>query len=289
MRTIITEGQAIEFLETLFCLSAPVAFEDVKKKYRKESKRLHPDIEGGSEEKFKALSNAFDGLKQLYQAGSRLFDADPLGDEVADEDRPPSMPRETVDGTPLSELGLGLGPTTNGKDCTDCDSRGYTITTEHGVAKCKKCKGSCQQPREFPCRACGGSRKFIQRRSRREVACRVCEGSGKFKHPFQTEWCRNCHGTGRGSSEKIVRIYAMKCYSCKGTGETEVWNPVLPKGRLNFAGKPTTPETETPKPKPASNGSCGAGKDRLFGEQKPNRMQDLLRELAEKGVGSKST
>jgi len=286
MRTIITEGQAIDFLDTFFGLNAPVAFEDVKKKYRKESKRLHPDA-GGSEEKFKALSGAFDGLKQLYQLGSRLFDADPLGDIADGESRPPPMPRETVDGTPLSELGLGLGPTTNGRDCTDCESRGYTITTEHGVAACKKCEGSGRQPREFPCRACAGSGKFTQKRSRRVVDCRVCQGSGKYKHPFQEEWCHSCRGTGRGSSEKVVRIYAMKCYSCKGTGETEVWNPVLPKGRLSFVGNPTTPEADAPTTKPAPKGNRKVGKDRLFGEQDPDRMQHLLHELAAKGVGGK--
>ena len=96
MRTIITEGQATQALETHFNLTAPVAFEDVKRRYRKESKRLHPDL-GGSEEKFKALSNAFDGLKQLYQLGSRLFDAELLEETADGESRPPPMPRETVD------------------------------------------------------------------------------------------------------------------------------------------------------------------------------------------------
>ena len=42
MRTI-TEGQAIDLLHIYFNFEAPVAFEDLKKKYRQESKRLHPD------------------------------------------------------------------------------------------------------------------------------------------------------------------------------------------------------------------------------------------------------
>lgn len=136
MRIIITEGQAIQFLEIHFGLSAPVAFEDVKKKYRKKSMELHPD-RGGSEEKFKKFGGAFDDLKELYQEGSSLFDTAPLGDTEG-ESKNVSMPRETVDGTPLSELGLGLGPTTNGRDCTECDSRGYTTTTEHSLGVCKK-------------------------------------------------------------------------------------------------------------------------------------------------------
>ncbi len=77
----------------------------------------------------------------------------------------------------------------------------------------------------------------------------------------------------------------MKCHECKGTGETEVWNPVLPKGRLTFTGKPVASQgeiLETPSP----NKEPGVGKDRLFTPE-PHRMQDLLRELAAKGVGGK--
>lgn len=282
MRTI-NEGQAIDLLHIHFDFEAPVAFEDVKKKYRQESKRLHPDSGSPdcSEEAFKALSGAFDNLKQLYQLGSRLFDAEPLEEVAEGEPQPPKMPRETVDGTPLSELGLGLGPTTNGRECTRCEARGYTIVKEHGKSKCTKCNGSGGQPREFVCNACYGSGKFTQRRSGRVVDCRVCEGTGKFKHNFLKEWCAACDGTGRASNDRVTHIYAMKCYECKGTGETEVWNPVLPKGRLFFTGKPT-PQAEatvqSPPPKP--------GKDKLFKED-PNRMRDLLEELKVKGVGGK--
>lgn len=287
MRTI-TEGQAIELLELHFGLSAPVAFEDVKKKYRKESKRLHPDSgsSDSSEDAFKALSGAFDGLKQLYQIGSRLFDAEPMSDDAAEgEQQPPKMPRETVDGTPLSELGLGLGPTTNGRECTECDSLGYKVVHEHDFVDCSKCEGSGQQPREFQCRACNGSGRFTQRRSLREVDCRVCQGTGRFKHPFYTEWCHGCNGTGRGSGNKVTRIYILKCYTCRGTGETEVWNPVLPKGRLVFNGTPSV-NTEAPVT-PAPPRPKQPGKDKLFGKEDSNRMNGLLQELKLKGVGGK--
>lgn len=287
MRTI-TEGQAIELLELHFGLSAPVAFEDIKKKYRKESKRLHPDSSSpdSSEDAFKALSGAFDGLKHLYQIGSRLFDAEPMSDDAAEgEPQPPKMPRETVNGTPLSELGLGLGPTTNGKECTECDSLGYKVVHEHGFGKCAKCEGHGYQPREFRCRACDGSGRFVQRRSLREVDCRVCQGTGIFKHPFYTESCSACFGVGRGKTEKVVSIYILKCYTCKGTGETEVWNPVLPKGRLVFNG---TPPASTKAPAtPITPEPRWPGKDKLFGEEDPNRMSDLLQELKLKGVGGK--
>ena len=42
-------------------------------------------------------------------------------------------------------------------------------------------------------------------------------------------YCRECGGDGR----VVVSVPCIDiCYTCEGTGETEVWNPVLPKGRL---------------------------------------------------------
>lgn len=286
MRTI-NEGQAIELLHIHFNFEAPVAFEDVKKKYRQESKRLHPDSGSPdcSEEAFKTLGGAFDNLKRLYQLGSPLFDAEPQEEVEGGEPQPAKMPRETVDGTPLSELGLGLGPTTNGRECIRCEQRGYTITKEHGKGRCQKCAGRGMQPREYHCKACGGTGKFTQRRSGRVVDCRVCNGTGKFRHHFLTEWCRACDATGTASNDRVTHIYAMKCYECKGTGETEVWNPVLPKGRLFFTGKPTPPQVDTPLSQPPAQKQHG--KDRLFKED-PNRMETLLHELKAKGVGGKS-
>jgi hypothetical protein len=279
MRTI-SEGQAIELLRIHFDFEAPVAFEDVKKKYRRECRLLHPDVEGGSESAFKAFGGAFDNLKQLYQNGSPLFDAEPLEEIVEGEPQLPKMPRVTVDGTPLSELGLGLGPTTNGRECLHCEQRGYTITKEHAKGRCQKCSGSGRHPREYPCRPCRGSGKFTQRRSGRVVDCLGCNGAGKFRHPFQKEYCAVCHGSGKAPTDRVANIYAMKCHDCNGTGETEVWNPVLPKGRLIFTGKPPA-QTETSAPV-----TKGPGEDRLF-QKDPNRMENLLHELRVKGVGGK--
>lgn len=278
---IISEGQAIELLKTQFDLDAPVAFEDVKKKYRQESKKLHPDA-GGSEEAFKALGNSFDELKKLYQMDSPLFDAEPFDNVAEGEPKPPSMPRTTVDGTPLSGLGLGLGPTTNGRDCPDCEHRGYTITKEHGRGRCEKCAGKRWQPREYDCRACWGTGKFTQRKSQRVVDCRVCEGKGKFQHPFQQEVCTACDGTGKTATDRVVNIYAVKCYTCKGTGETPVWNPVIPKGRIGLARTSSQQPTVVKTPPEVS-----AKSPKKKSAHRPDLMQDLLNELRAKGVGGK--
>lgn len=279
MRTI-SEGQAILLLQDHFSFAAPIAFEDVKKKYRQETKRLHPDA-GGSEEAFKALSSAFASLQELYQRGSHLFDAEPM-DEKSGEVKPVSMPRKTVDGIPLSELGLGLGPTTNGRECPQCDQRGYTVVKEHGRGKCQKCEGLGHQHCEYRCRFCQGTGLFTQSHSGKEVPCRKCTGTGTYVHPFNTQRCTVCYGSGKGASDHVTNIYILKCYECRGTGEIEVWNPVIPKGRLMFTGvvtKPasvktpgTPPPPKPPTPKPQVD---------------PEAMRDLLRELQEKGVGGK--
>lgn len=194
MRMYISEGQAIDILADQFGLEAPVAFETVKKKYRLLSKQTHPDL-GGSEEAFKELNNAFEELKKLFDAGSSLFDAEAESTESGEgnNEKHLKMPRTLVDGTPLSELGLGLGPTTNGRDCPHCAHKGYTATYQHDM-----------------------------------VACMACTGRGRVRR----QWCNECAGRGRVRSPNPVSVYLLRCYSCKGTGEIEILNPVLPKGRL---------------------------------------------------------
>lgn len=229
MRTI-TEGEAIRLLQTQFGLTAPVAFEDVKAVYRKKRSKMHPDTASTDrEQEFKALSGAYRELKKLFQTDCSLFSADPTNEEEI-----ASFPTHTVDGTPLHELGLGLGPTTNGRECENCNADGYKISREYKKAPCETCKGEGKVPRELPCRPCKGSGRFIQAQSRREVDCRVCGGSGIFKHPYQRMWCPSCLGAGTGSDDAVARTFALKCHVCKGAGETEIWNPVIPKGRLSF-------------------------------------------------------
>lgn len=282
MRTI-TEGQAIELLHTLFSLTAPVAFDDVKKKYRSETKRLHPDI-GGDAEAFKALGGAFDSLKQLYQMGSHLFEAEPLEDGVEDQPKQPAIPRETVDGIPLSELGLGLGPTTNGVGCIRCEQRGYTITKEHARGLCQSCEGRGARPRYEDCVSCNGTGKFTQRRSGRTVDCYTCIGSGKYTRPYWQQRCESCQGLGRTNGKQVTSIFVMKCGECKGTGEILVWNPVIPKGRLAFSGTP--PATQTAPRPPSEPKPKAPGKDKLFKSATVN-MSSLLDELRTTGIGGK--
>lgn len=281
MRTM-NEGQAADLLRLHFGLDAPVAFEDVKKRYKQESRRLHPDA-GGTAEHFRALCEAFNYLKRLYELGSDLFNAEPAG-SANGEQRSPKMPRETVEGIPLSELGLGLGPTTNGRPCAHCEQRGYTVTKEHARGRCQKCSGSGRRPQEYPCVPCSGSGKFTQRRTGRVVDCLVCDGSGKRKHPFLVDRCSGCGGLG--TIERVARIYAMKCWECKGTGEIKIWNPVIPKGRLVGPVAPPAPQVAAPPPSPPKPKEKKKG---VQGNQETEaeRLARLMNELKAGGIGCK--
>jgi hypothetical protein len=70
--------------------------------------------------------------------------------------------------------------------------------------------------------------------SRKVVDCRTCSGTGKFKHPYHQMTCTECSGD-RSKAQKVkTGSCYFKCGSCNGTGEIEIWNPVLAKGRLVF-------------------------------------------------------
>jgi DnaJ-class molecular chaperone len=204
-----------------FGVKLPVDSITLKKAYHKRCLQLHPDA-GGDEASFKEMQAAY----------TQLTDSGCVADVFAHE----SEFRDalvTVCGTPLAELGLGLGPTTNGEDCPECEHRGYYEQTSRYGVPCDRCDGVGREPLFSKCRPCNGTGKFTQRRSRRVVDCRVCKGSGKFfrgrRHMFQT--CQKCRGAGVVMKSSKTRLY-VKCHECSGTGETEMWNPVLPKSIL---------------------------------------------------------
>lgn len=67
-----------------------------------------------------------------------------------------------------------------------------------------------------------------------ELLSELGKGLGNFKNGVT---CVGCNGKGyqmnrRWSLSARDREYASVCYSCKGTGETEIFNPVIPKGLL---------------------------------------------------------
>ena len=201
----------------VFGINLPTSLNELKKAYREEAKKCHPD-KGGSEEDFKRLRKVYDQLLNFE------------GDPNVFSNGNGSSKKETVDGTPLSELGLGLGPKVNGMDCRYCNHKGYIEKEPEWFIDCSACGGSGEVRRKTECRNCKGSGKFTQARSKRVVDCRTCRGTGSFLLSSMTI-CLECVGNGRVMEKTGSPLY-HRCSSCYGTGEIRIYNPVIPKGRL---------------------------------------------------------
>jgi len=211
-----------------FGITLPCSMDDLKKAFRRASKELHPDHSGkDTGHQFAEMRSAYDKIVKIIEGNPQLL-------SLSKEEFGEMVERETVEGIPLSELGLGLGPTTNGADCPECEHRGYTKSFGHAFRVCQECDEYGYVSETYSCRDCNGTGRFIQRNSRKEVACRVCGGTGKFTHPFRKVRCPKCQGSKTIWTE-TEKFNAHKCWRCSGTGEIEIFNPLLPKGALRSA------------------------------------------------------
>lgn len=211
--------------ETYFGLTLPVNSVDLKKAYRAQCMKLHPDV-GGDARDFKAMN-------EIYK---RLTEEDVIAYTFASESEFRGAAR-TVDGLLLSELGLGLGPTTNGVDCYACKHKGYLVAYNKKRVRCSLCNGLGVEPFIVACNACKGTGKFKQARSKRIVECRVCNGSGEYRRlspARRMHNCRRCHGNGEMYVADTSSKYYVKCHTCDGTGELPMFNPVLQKAVLSL-------------------------------------------------------
>lgn len=210
-----TLARATSLAREFLSLELPVTLTNLKKAFRAASRRFHPDAGGeeASKEKFIGAKEAFSVL-----AG---FDGVP---EVimASENSNLAYGLLTIEGELLSTLGLGLGPLKNGKDCTNCRGSGYNSDTYQKYQNCTVCNGTGGKRTQRRCPMCRGKGRDGHHR------CFACGGKGSQSDGFGN--CLACFGSGRGKSEN-VQVY-RKCSNCEGKGETECWNPVLPKGRL---------------------------------------------------------
>ena len=221
----MTIEDALKHAISLLGVTFPINSQEFKIAYRRACFLHHPD-RGGNEEQFKKIQEIY----QLVKNDSSLIC----------ESKENII--QLLDGTPISLLGMGLGPTINGKDCKDCLSKGYTIEYERGKGTCSSCNGTGE--RSAPCRACKGTGKF-KLRSDREVECRDCKGSGRFTHAtrrkgmfrfwgeYRDSYCLQCGGGGWVITDDKFKPRYYRGYKCEGTGEIPIYNPVIPKGSLS--------------------------------------------------------
>jgi DnaJ-class molecular chaperone len=206
----------------------------LKSAFRRQSFLVHPDT-GGNEESFQRLVQAFEVLK-----GSAKI----VGG------------KETVEGRPLSELGKGYPLTQSAKTCDLCEGRGYRVfhRKKRQTIKCDKCGGTGLN--RYPCRKCDGEGTYVNSQGKKR-RCSWCGGSGWFYPPAsetdaqgstaplipgtkkQGRICFDCDGTGKVEGWEIdgEEEYYAVCERCNGIGETQMFNPVLPRGFLSQLDK----------------------------------------------------
>lgn len=166
---------------SLLGLTYPTTHDELKSAYRAACRRVHPDA-GGSHADFIRLQYEYDRVKS---------DPSKFRDGAA------TLELRTIDGIPLVELGLGLGPSVNGRDCTECKHVGY---------------------KEY-------------RRSRRVRCPWVSRSMSLRSGDWHQVWCR-CGGTGFITEYRPDEKDYHRCSRCNGTGEVAMFNPVVIKGSL---------------------------------------------------------
>lgn len=225
----MTSKAMIAGVKKYFEISLPTTVEELKKAYRKASKTFHPDANPkGNEEDRKVAHEDFIKMQAVYDA---------LMDSSFVEDGTNTINILcTTDGTPLCDLGKGLGITQNGRTCDDCSGHGYRPLNEFKNFTCESCDENGLVPKQYSCKDCRGTGNFFQPKSEKVVPCRKCGGTGKFKHPHHKVACPECYGTKIRSAFVESKKSFSVCGHCDGTGEIPVYNPVMLKGSLFFTG-----------------------------------------------------
>lgn len=211
-------------------VSKDASQEEIKKAYRKMSKKYHPDInkEPGAEEKYKEVQEAYDTLgdeqkraayDQYGPAGANGFNGgaggfggfDGAGGFGGFEDifssffgggaaqRNPNAPRQGDDLQYRVQLKF--------EEAIFGTEKEVTYNRE---ATCHTCSGSGAKPGTSPvtCHKCHGQGVITVDTQtplgtmRRQVTCDVCHGTGQeIKDP-----CPTCHGTGHEKEKHTVSV-----------------------------------------------------------------------------------
>ncbi|MVX58637.1 molecular chaperone DnaJ [Streptococcus danieliae] len=204
--------------------------DEIKKAYRKLSKKYHPDInkEAGAEQKYKDVQEAYETLSDEQKRASY----DQFGAAGANGGFGGGQGFSGFDGAGFggfedifsSFFGGGMGSSRNPNAPRKGDDLQYRVNLkfEEAIfgttkeikysreASCHTCDGSGAKPGTSPvtCGRCGGAGVInVDTQTplgmmRRQVTCDVCHGSGQeIKEP-----CQTCHGTGRENQAHTVEV-----------------------------------------------------------------------------------
>lgn len=199
---------------------------EITRAYRKLAKEHHPDS-GGSEERFKEISAAYDVLgdpekRKEYDEVKRMggmggfggqtfgdFDLGDIFGGLFNRVRGNAGGGATRNGSTVRGTGPQRGRDLEAELHLDFEDavRGIT-TTIHltGEASCSKCHGTGAEPGTLPspCPTCGGSGITADNQGLFSFSspCATCSGRGVLvEHP-----CQACRGTGAEKRERGVKV-----------------------------------------------------------------------------------
>lgn len=194
---------------------------EIKKAFRRQSKKYHPDLNPGNkeaEEKFKEVNEAY----QVLSDPDKRSKYDQFGHAGVDPNFGAGGGGFNGAGFDFGDIfgdifgggfgGFGGGQRRNGPRRGNDIRQVIDITFEEAAFGCKK-KMNIQAQEK--CESCGGS--GAEKGTKAET-CPNCHGTGRVKTQQRTILgymttetpCPNCHGEG-----KIIKT---PCHSCRGTG-----------------------------------------------------------------------
>lgn len=210
--TVPAEFYSEEEVARTLKVEVPTTLNALKSAFRRRSLLEHPD-----HSQHPKASERFQHLRAVFKFACKNYVE--LNDELA----------KTIEGTPLSSLGNGLGERKNGRPCDRCNAKGF-----HADPQLKPCRNCRPQPDrllqyEYRCNRCDGSGEY-HRNGVLKGKCFKCNGRGWKRGRAMGNRCHACKGSMvvESSSASTYRI----CRTCEGCGEIEIFNPVLPKGLL---------------------------------------------------------